>query len=151
MTICLTIYVEYAIFSLSFVAILSIQDRPIMHSHITNSTSNLPLIRLSSINPFLLELTRRKVDAAALLREMDLPGKVPATNEVFVPAPTIYRLVEKTASVANDPYLGFSVGQRLDLHAWGPIANAVAEAQTVGDLLNRFIVNAMDYCTGSFR
>jgi len=120
-----------------------------MHSHITNSTSNLPLIRLSSINPFLLELTRRKVDAAALLREMDLPGKVPATNEVFVPAPTIYRLVEKTASVANDPYLGFSVGQRLDLHAWGPIANAVAEAKTVGDLLNRFIVNAMDYSTSA--
>ncbi len=115
----------------------------------TSSTNNLPLIRLSTINPFLIELARRKLDAGVLLRGMGLPGAVPATDEVFVSALTIYQLVEKTARVANDPYLGFSIGQDLDLQAWGPIASAAAESGTIGDLLNRFIVNALDHASSA--
>ena len=38
-------------------------------------TKNLPLIRLSAINPFLLELRRRGADASALLRELGLPAR----------------------------------------------------------------------------
>jgi len=120
-----------------------------MHSHLTSSSSNLPLIRLSAINPFLLELARRKVDAGALLRKMGLPGKVPASGEVFIPARTIYQFLEKTADAANDLYLGFSIGQNLDLQDWEPIAHAVAEAETVGDLLNRFIINALDHSSST--
>ena len=115
----------------------------------TSSTTNLPLIRLSTINPFLLELARRKVDAGKLLRGMGLPGTVPATNEVFVTALTIYQLIEKTASVANDPYLGFSIGQDIDLHEWEPMASSAADARTIGDLLNRFIVNALDHASSA--
>ena len=84
-----------------------------------------------------------------LLRGMGLPGAVPATDEVFVSALTIYQLIEKTASVADDPYLGFSIGQDLDLQAWRPIARAAAEAGTIGDLLNRFIVNALDHASSA--
>ena len=90
------------------------------------SNTNLPLVRLSTVNPFLLELDRRKVDTGALLRGMGLPGTLPATDEVFVSALTIYQLIENTASVANDSYLGFSIGQDLDLQAWGPIASAAS-------------------------
>ncbi len=120
-----------------------------MHSQMTNSSSNLPLIRLSSINPFLVELARRKVDAGALLREMGLPGKVPASGEVFIPARTIYQFLEKTADAANDPYLGFNIGQNLNLQDWVPIAHAVAEAETVGDLLNRFVINALEHSSST--
>ena len=113
-----------------------------MQARMAKSNTNLPLVRLSTVNPFLLELDRRKVDTGALLLGMGLPGTVPATDEVFVSALTIYQLIENTASVANDSYLGFSIGQDLDLQAWGPIASAAAEAGTIGDLLNRFIRGA---------
>ena len=120
-----------------------------MQAHMAKSNTNLPLVRLSTVNPFLLELDRRKVDTGALLRGMGLPGTVPATDEVFVSALTIYQLIENTASVANDSYLGFSIGQDLDLQAWGPIASAAAEAGTIGDLLNRFIVDALDHASSA--
>jgi AraC-like DNA-binding protein len=64
-------------------------------------TNNLPLIRLSSINPFLMELRVRNIDAATVLREGSL-----------------------------------------DLDGWEPIEKAASEANTVGGLLNRFIVQA---------
>jgi AraC-like DNA-binding protein len=114
-----------------------------------SSPTNLPLIRLSAVNPFLLELTRRKVNVAAMMKEMSLPEMVPASDEVFIPAQMMYQLVEKTAEVAGDPFLGFSVGQNLDLTTWGPITKAVAEASTVGELLSRFIVNALDYSSST--
>ena len=115
----------------------------------TRSTTNLTLIRLGTVNPFLLELSRRKVDVASLLQEMGLPRMVPASNEVFIPAVTIYELVEKTASAAGDPYLGFTIGQCLDLVSWGPITEAAAKAVTVGELLSRFVVNSLEYSSST--
>ena len=115
----------------------------------TNSTNNLPLVRLSSINPFLLELSRRKADTGALLRDLGLPADVPASNELFVSAAAIYEFVEKSAEVAGDPYLGFRIGEALDLGAWEPIALAVAESNTVGGLLNHFVVNALGHSSST--
>jgi len=116
---------------------------------LANSANNLPLIRLSAINPFLLELSRRRTDAGELLRKMDLPDDIPASGEVFVSAQAIYEFVERSADAANDPYLGFSIGQALELHDWEPIAQAAAAAQSVGELLNRFIVHALDFSSST--
>jgi AraC-like DNA-binding protein len=103
---------------------------------------SLPLIRLSAVNPFLLELRRRELDASGLLRELDLPADIPASNELFVSSQMIYQLVEKSAVVAGDPYFGFRVGGQINLPDWDPIALAAATANSVGDLLNHFVVNA---------
>lgn len=116
---------------------------------LTNSTSNLPLIRLSSINPFLLELSRRRANARDLLRDMNLPDDVPASGELFVSALAIYEFVERSADAANDPYFGYQIGQALELHEWEPITRAVEEAQTVGELLNRFIVYSHDHTSST--
>ena len=116
---------------------------------LANSANNLPLIRLSAINPFLLELSRRRTDAGELLRKMELPDDIPASGEVFVSAQAIYEFVERSADAANDPYLGFSIGQALELHDWEPIAQAAAEAQSVGELLNRFIAYALDFSSST--
>ena len=120
-----------------------------MSGQITQMNGSLPLVRLSVVNPFLLELRRRKLDASGLLRELDLPEKVPASNELFVSSQVIYQLVEKAAAVAGDPYLGFRVGGQIILHEWDPMALAVATANTVGDLLNRFVVNTLDHSTST--
>ena len=112
-------------------------------------TSNLPLIRLSAINPFLLELRRLGEDAAALLRSLDLPEDIPASSELFVSSLSIYELVERSAEIAGDPYLGFRLGSQLDLNKWEPIALAASEAQTVGELLTRFTLNAVEHSSST--
>jgi AraC-like DNA-binding protein len=112
-------------------------------------TSSLPLIRLSAINPFLLELRRRGADAAALLRSLDLPAEIPASSELFVSSLSIYELVERSAEITGDPYLGYKLGSQLDLYEWEPIALAASEAQTVGELLTRFIVNAIEHSSST--
>jgi len=112
-------------------------------------TSSLPLIRLSAANPFLLELRSRKLDAAQLLREMDLPEKIPASSELFISSRVMYQIVEKSCEIADDIHLGFTVGQKTGLNDWAPMANAAAAADTVGDLLNHFIVNASDHSSST--
>jgi AraC-like DNA-binding protein len=112
-------------------------------------TSNLPLIRLSAINPFLLELRRRGADAAALLRSLDLPEDIPASSELFVSSLSIYELVERSAEIAGDPYLGYRLGSQLELNRWEPIALAAGEAQTVGELLTRFTLNAIEHSSST--
>jgi len=108
-------------------------------------TSNLPLVRLGAANPFLLELQRRKLPVAELLRELDLPESIPASNELFVSSDVMYQIVEKSSELADDPYLGFTIGQKVELRDWAPIATAAERANTLGDLLNHFIFNAMDH------
>ncbi len=112
-------------------------------------TSNLPLIRLSAINPFLLELRRRGADAAALLRSLDLPEDIPASNELFVSSLSVYALVERSAEIVGDPYLGYRLGRNLDLNQWEPIALAAREARTVGELLTRFSLNAVEHSSAT--
>ena len=112
-------------------------------------TSNLPLIRLSAINPFLLELRRRGVDPRSMLHDLGLPTDVPASHDLFVASETVYELVEKSADLAQDNYLGFAIGSALDLQAWDPIATATDKASTVGELLTMFSVNAADHSSAT--
>ena len=112
-------------------------------------TSNLPLIRLSAINPFLLELERRGVRPRSMLHDLGLPTEVPASHDLFVASETVYKLVERSAELANDNYLGFHIGSALNLQAWDPIATATEKASTVGELLTMFSVNAADHSSAT--
>jgi len=112
-------------------------------------TSNLPLVRLGAANPFLLELQSRELPVVEFLRELDLPENIPASNELFVSSEVMYRIVEKSSELADDPHFGFTIGQKIDLQDWAPIAAAAESAITVGDLLNHFIVNAMDHSSST--
>ena len=103
---------------------------------------DLPLVRLSAINPFLVALAARNLDASSILAEHGLPTRIPASGDLFVSAQCMYRMVEASAELAADRFLGARIGHELDLLSWDPIALAVDEAATVGDLLNRFILNA---------
>jgi len=62
---------------------------------------------------------------------------------------SIYELVERSAEIAGDPYLGFRLGSQLDLNKWEPIALAASEAQTVGELLTRFTLNAVEHSSST--
>ena len=112
-------------------------------------TRNLPLIRLSAINPFLLELRRRGIDTGPMLRDLGLPTDIPASHDLFIASTTIYELVEESARLADDPFLGFGIGSALDLADWDPITSATENASTVGELLTMFAVNAADHSTAT--
>ena len=109
--------------------------------------SNIPLVRLSAINPFLKELASRDIDAATLLEDQGLPVQIPASSDLFVSAHCMYSMVEQSAALANDPYLGAAIGSKLDLLTWEPIAEAAEAAITVGDLLNRFVLGSKDHAS----
>jgi len=111
------------------------------------SSPGVPLIRLSAINPFLKELVSRDIDPGQLLEEQGLPVQIPASSDLFVSALCMYSMVEQAAALANDPYLGATIGSKLDLLAWEPIAQAAEVAVTVGDLLNRFVLNSKDHAS----
>jgi AraC-like DNA-binding protein len=112
-------------------------------------TRNLPLIRMSAINPFLLELRKRGADAESLLRELGLPVEIPASNDLFIAPSAIYTLVERSAELVADPFLGFEIGNALDLQNWDPIVSATEQARTVGELLTMFAVNAAEHSTAT--
>jgi AraC-like DNA-binding protein len=116
---------------------------------VTRMTSGLPLIRLSSINPFLLELRRRGADAASLLRELGLPTDIPASQELFGEPNAIYAFVERSATIADDSFLGYTIGSGLNLIDWDPISLATESATTVGELLTQFVINASDHSSAT--
>jgi len=105
----------------------------------------IPLVRLSAINPFLKELASRDIDAGILLEDQGLPAQIPASSDLFVSALSMYSMVEEAAVLADDPSLGVTIGSKLDLLAWEPIAQAAESAVTIGDLLNRFVLNSRDH------
>ncbi len=109
----------------------------------------IPLIRLSVINPFLKELASRDIDPGQLLEKQGLPVQIPASSDLFVSALCMYSMVEQSAALANDPYLGAAIGSKLDLLSWEPIAQAADAAVTVGDLLNRFILNSKEHASST--
>ena len=113
------------------------------------SSNNLPLIRLSSINPFLVELQRRSIDASACLRKLGLPETVPASSEVFVAPSKLYEFVEYSAVIAQDPHFGYRIGQQLDIVDWEPMSLAADEAKTMGDLLLRLVAHAADHSSAT--
>jgi AraC-like DNA-binding protein len=113
----------------------------------TDSIAGVPLIRLSSINPFLQELVARGLNPRSLLEELGLPGQIPASSELFVAAPSIYKIVENSARVANDRYFGARLGAKIDLLDWEPIAEAADSAANVGELLNRFILSLKQHAS----
>lgn len=106
---------------------------------------NLPLVRMSAINPFLLELQHRRIDSRPLLQGLGLPAETPASPDLFVAAETIYEIVEKSAKLAKDRFFGYFVGAAVDLSNWEPISDAIAEASTVGELLSKFAIYASSY------
>jgi AraC-like DNA-binding protein len=68
---------------------------------------------------------------------------------LFASALSIYEIVEECASAADDQHLGFGIGQTLDLAQWEPIAKAIEEAETVGDLLRYFVVHALEHTSST--
>ena len=111
------------------------------------ATSEMPLVRLRLINPFIAELQRRNVDSIPLLERVGLPREMPIADEVFVPASSVYNFLEMAAEAAGDRYLGATVGRDIDLESWPPFAESMDAATSINELLSHFVVNANHHAT----
>jgi AraC-like DNA-binding protein len=111
------------------------------------ATSEMPLVRLRLINPFIAELQRRNVDSIPLLERAGLPREMPIADEVFVPASSVYNFLEMAAEAAGDRYLGATVGRDIDLESWPPFAESMDAATSINELLSHFVVNANHHAT----
>ena len=111
------------------------------------ATSEMPLVRLRLINPFIAELQRRNVDSIPLLERVGLPREMPIADEVFVPAHSVYEFLEMAAQAAGDRYLGATVGRDVDLKLWPPFAESLEMATSINELLSHFVVNANHHAT----
>jgi AraC-like DNA-binding protein len=112
-------------------------------SEITGKTG-LPLVRLSLLNPFLLNLDANKIDADSILRDYGLNREAMASPDVFVPAMTIYKVLEAMALAANNPYLAVHVGEVLNLTAWPVFTDSVKYASSFGDFFFRFAAESVN-------
>jgi AraC-like DNA-binding protein len=92
--------------------------------------------------PLVKGLERRGGDPAPVLASFRIGREQLADSEHFVPASSMYSLVEGLAEASGDPYFGVREGERLEPWAWPPMIQASEVAVTVGDFLVRFIMAA---------
>jgi len=104
--------------------------------------SELPLVRLNLVLPLLEELDRHRIESQQVLAEFNLTKQKVMQSDMFVPAPTMYALVEELAAISGDPHFGVRVGEKLDPWSWQPLSEAAALSATVGEFLLRFLMNA---------
>ncbi len=102
------------------------------------STTDLPLVRLGLLYPLIEGLDAAGADVSPILARHQLDREMVVSGELFVPARTMYDLVERISEASGDPFFGVHQGERLDPWGWPPLANAAAGAKTVGECLLRF-------------
>jgi len=111
-----------------------------MEAH--NVKSELPLVRLNLVLPLLHELDRHRIESQQVLAAFNLTKQKVMQSDMFVPAPTMYAIVEELAAISGDPHFGVRVGEQLDPWSWSPLREAAALSATVGEFLLRFLMNA---------
>jgi AraC-like DNA-binding protein len=112
-----------------------------MHENRTNQ-KELPVIRLMLALPFLDAARQVGVDADAELLPFGLNSLAFDNPDMFVPAATMYDIVETLGDATGDPYIGAKLGLQLNFQDWPPFINAAKQSQSVGDFLLRFCIDA---------
>ena len=102
------------------------------------ATTDLPLFRLGLLMPLIEGLEAAGGDASSVLATHQFDRTLVQTGDLFVPARTMYDLVERLSEASDDPYFGFHQGERLNPWLWPPLAHAATGAGTVGECLLRF-------------
>lgn len=96
-------------------------------------------VRLILVTPFLDYARDRGIDAAGVLRRLDLDEASVRDPGKLVHAEVIYGLLDALSAAAGDPHLGFNVGVHQPLQDWPPFQRSVAQAATLGEFLSLFM------------
>lgn len=104
--------------------------------------TQLPLVRLNLAMAFLDAALTAGADADALLQPYGVNTLAFTNADIFLPATTMYDVVETLAEASGDPYIGVHLGAQLNPFQWSPLAKAAKLASSVGELLLRFSMDA---------
>lgn len=109
--------------------------------------AKLPLIRAVFFAPFVDELRRHGFDPSALLTSAGLSEESLISDDSVVPANVMYRLGEDASALADDPFLGATMGSRFDFtHSvlFNPRGRRLA---TLADVLICFVTGTADHAS----
>jgi AraC-like DNA-binding protein len=107
-----------------------------------NSNKQLPVVRLILVQPFLEAALIDGVDVDAVLSPLGMASLAFNNPDIFVPATTMYDIVEALADACSDPFVGANLGLQLNPFQWPPLVSAAKLSQSVGDFLLRFSIDA---------
>ncbi|WP_417667581.1 helix-turn-helix domain-containing protein [Roseibium sp.] len=111
------------------------------------ASRGLPLIRLAFFTPFVEELGQRGLDASSLFQQVGLEASFLQTPNLFVPANVIYRLAELAADLAQDAFLGATMGARFDIRS-SPLFSPPGHCFTsLGDCLFCFVRESQEHAS----
>ena len=112
-----------------------------MHERRTDH-KELPVVRLILALPFLEAARAVGVDLDATLLSFGLNSLAFDNPDMFVPASTMYDMVEALSDAIGDPHIGAKLGLHLNFQEWSPFINAAKHSNSVGDFLLRFCIDA---------
>jgi AraC-like DNA-binding protein len=112
-----------------------------MRAH-SSTHKQLPVVRLILAQPFLDAARRDGVSVDDILSPLGLDPLTFTNPDIFVPAATMYNMVETLAGACSDPCIGAHIGLQLNPFSWPPLIDAARVSQSVGDFLLRFSIDA---------
>ncbi|SLN11208.1 HTH-type transcriptional regulator VirS [Falsiruegeria litorea R37] len=80
-----------------------------------------------------------------LLDDMQISRSVRTDFDRLIPVKAIYETIDEIATRLGDPFLGATVGRDMARNAMGPVTQHLASEQTVGNLLDRFLISVGSY------
>ena len=80
-----------------------------------------------------------------LLDDMQISGAIRTDFDRLIPVKAIYETIDEIATRLGDPFLGATVGRDMARNAMGPVTQHLAGEQTVGNLLDRFLISVRSY------
>jgi AraC-like DNA-binding protein len=107
-----------------------------------NTSKQLPVVRLILVQPFLEAARDDGIDTDAVLSPIGMSSLAFNNPDIFVPATTMYDIVEELADACSDPFIGAHLGLQLNPFQWPPLISAARLSQSVGDFLLRFSIDA---------
>ena len=104
-----------------------------------------PLVRAALLMPLIRHFEDRGGDVDLLLDDMQITSAIRTGSDRLIPVNAIYETMDEIATRLGDPFVGATVGRTMARNAMGPVTKDLASEQTVGNLLDRFLISVGSY------
>ena len=103
------------------------------------------LVRAALLLPFIHHFEQRGGDVDLLLEDLQVSNAIRTDFERHIPVKAVYEVIDEITKRLGDRFVGAAVGRDMARNTQGPLSKALFEAQTVGSLLDRFLVTVGSY------
>ncbi|CUH42050.1 AraC family transcriptional regulator [Ruegeria atlantica] len=107
--------------------------------------SSPPLVRTALLMPLIHHFEEHGGNVDLLLADMQISNAIRTDFDRLIPVKAIYETIDEIATRLGDPFLGATVGRDMARNAMGPVTKHLTREQTVGNLLDRFLISVGSY------